>query len=122
MGEKQLLISFSTGFGGGFLWWFDLFWYKNVCVHSSPICLLDFEWRIPADRRDQDKIFLFTTRKTEQLWWVQAALKYKFSGPQQPPQWALKNETVPVIPERYSVNSQMQTSDAFSFSALLALP
>lgn len=48
---------------------------------SFPTCLLDFEWRIPADRQDQDKIFLFITRKTEQLWWLQRALKYQFSGP-----------------------------------------
>lgn len=92
-------------------------------IGSFPTCLLDSEWRIPADTQEPDKIFLFITRKTEQLWWVQRALKHQFPGPQKPPQWTLKNGTVPVIPERFqSVNSQMQTSDALSFSALLPLP
>lgn len=115
MGENKFLISFSLGLGF-FLWWFDMFWYKDVCVHSFPTCLLDFEWRIPADRQDQDKIFLFITRKTEQLQWLQRALKHQLSGPQKPPQWTLKNKTVPVILKRYRVwihKCRLQVHSAF---------
>lgn len=112
MGEKQLEISFSVGFSD-----------TSFFVHSSPTCLLDFEWRIPADTQEQDKIFLFITRKTEQLWWVQRALKHPNLRPTKAtPMDTQKQNCSSYSWEIQSVNPQMQTWDAFSFSALLPLP
>lgn len=39
----------------------------------------------------------------QKIWWVQRALKDQFSAPQEPPQWTLKTQTVPVILARYRV-------------------
>lgn len=85
MGENKLLIRFSIG-----LRVFSMM----ICYVLIQECLSsqfphlsvgfwmeDPSWQIRLS---------FVTRRTEQLWWVQRALKYQFSGPQKPPQWTLK--------------------------------
>lgn len=122
MNENKLLIRFFIAFFSYDDLMHKMFWYKNVCLHSFPIWLLDFEWRIPDDRFDRDKLFLFAIRENEQLWGAERALiRVNSQAPKKPSQCTHKELVMncsSYLWKTQGVNLQMQTYNAFSFFLL----